>query len=38
MWGKRRTKCGSYTYITGEAGSRDGEKAEKEDTTAWDKL
>jgi hypothetical protein len=48
MWEKRRTKCGSYMHITGEAGksrrmyeeegSKDGEKAEKEDTPAWDKL
>jgi hypothetical protein len=34
----KKTKYGLYTRVTGEAGAKDGEKAEKEDATAWDKL
>jgi hypothetical protein len=36
--GTRRTRCGLYTPITGEAGLKNGSKTEEADTTAWDKL
>jgi hypothetical protein len=38
MQGKRRTKYGLSTHITGETGFKDGAKAEEEDKTAGDKL
>jgi hypothetical protein len=38
MRGKRRTQCGLFARITGEAGPEDGEKAAGEAKTAGNKL